>query len=95
VSVIGLFLGLDRRDRGLRHIFSLLHGARDVAHGCDRGGADVFPAVPLTAIAGWLIYSERLDMFTIFGAVLILTGNLLNLKMAVPRAARAGAGSPN
>jgi drug/metabolite transporter (DMT)-like permease len=50
-----------------------------------------FLRVPLTAIAGWLIYSERLDMFTILGAALILTGNLLNLKPAAPRAVRAGA----
>ncbi|WP_146686640.1 DMT family transporter [Bradyrhizobium canariense] len=39
-----------------------------------------FLRVPLTAIAGWLIYSERLDVFTVLGAILILTGNLLNLK---------------
>jgi drug/metabolite transporter (DMT)-like permease len=39
-----------------------------------------FLRVPLTALAGWLIYSERLDMFTVLGAALILGGNLLNLK---------------
>jgi drug/metabolite transporter (DMT)-like permease len=39
-----------------------------------------FLRVPLTAAAGWLIYSERLDMYTLLGAALILTGNLLNLK---------------
>ena len=39
-----------------------------------------FLRVPLTATAGWLIYSERLDMFTVLGAMLILTGNLLNLR---------------
>ena len=39
-----------------------------------------FLRVPLTAIAGWLIYSERLDVFTVLGAALILAGNLLNLK---------------
>jgi drug/metabolite transporter (DMT)-like permease len=39
-----------------------------------------FLRVPLTAAAGWLLYSERLDLFTVLGAVLILTGNLLNLK---------------
>ncbi|MEA2889308.1 MAG: hypothetical protein QOI05_101 [Bradyrhizobium sp.] len=39
-----------------------------------------FLRVPLTALAGWLIYSERLDMFTVLGAALILTGNLLNLR---------------
>jgi drug/metabolite transporter (DMT)-like permease len=43
-----------------------------------------FLRVPLTAAAGWLIYAERLDMFTVFGAALILTGNLLNLKPAAP-----------
>jgi drug/metabolite transporter (DMT)-like permease len=41
-----------------------------------------FLRVPLTALAGWLIYSERLDIFTVLGAALILTGNLLNLKPA-------------
>ena len=49
-----------------------------------------FLRVPLTAIAGWLIYSERLDLFTVLGAALILTGNLLNLKPNAPLAARAG-----
>ena len=48
-----------------------------------------FLRVPLTAAAGWLIYSERLDMFTVLGAALILTGNLLNLKAADPVPARA------
>jgi drug/metabolite transporter (DMT)-like permease len=49
-----------------------------------------FLRVPLTAIAGWLIYSERLDMFTVLGAALILSGNLLNLRTAVPIPARGG-----
>jgi drug/metabolite transporter (DMT)-like permease len=49
-----------------------------------------FLRVPLTATAGWLIYSERLDMFTVLGAALILTGNLFNLKTSDPLAARAG-----
>lgn len=39
-----------------------------------------FLRVPLTATAGWLIYGERLDAYTVIGAVLILAGNLLNLK---------------
>ena len=43
-----------------------------------------FLRVPLTATAGWLIYSERLDLFTVAGAALILTGNLLNLKPNQP-----------
>ena len=49
-----------------------------------------FLRVPLTALAGWLIYSERLDVFTVLGAALILTGNLLNLKAAGPVPARCG-----
>jgi drug/metabolite transporter (DMT)-like permease len=49
-----------------------------------------FLRVPLTALAGWLIYSERLDMFTVLGAALILTGNLLNLKATDPVPARVG-----
>ncbi len=44
-----------------------------------------FLRVPLTALAGWLIYSERLDAFTVVGAALILTGNLLNLKAVYAR----------
>ena len=39
-----------------------------------------FLRVPLTATAGWLIYHERLDAYTVVGAALILAGNLLNLK---------------
>ena len=50
-----------------------------------------FLRVPLTATAGWLIYGERLDMLTIAGAALILTGNLLNLKPPAPIPARAEA----
>jgi len=38
-----------------------------------------FLRVPLTALVGWLVYSERLDFFTLLGVGLILTGNLLNL----------------
>ncbi len=41
-----------------------------------------FLRVPATAIAGWLIYSEGIDAFTVAGAGLILLGNLLNLKQA-------------
>jgi drug/metabolite transporter (DMT)-like permease len=41
-----------------------------------------FLRVPLTATAGWLLYSERLDALTLLGAALILSGNLLNLKAA-------------
>jgi drug/metabolite transporter (DMT)-like permease len=48
-----------------------------------------FLRVPLTALAGWLLYSERLDAFTLLGAALILTGNLVNLRATTPAPARA------
>jgi drug/metabolite transporter (DMT)-like permease len=48
-----------------------------------------FLRVPLTATLGWLLYAERLDMLTVLGAMLILTGNLLNLKPPAPVPARA------
>jgi drug/metabolite transporter (DMT)-like permease len=48
-----------------------------------------FLRVPLTATAGWLLYAERLDIYTVLGAVLILTGNLLNLKTSDRAPARA------
>ncbi len=47
-----------------------------------------FLRVPLTATAGWLLYSERLDALTLLGAALILFGNLLNLKAVEPAPAR-------
>jgi drug/metabolite transporter (DMT)-like permease len=50
-----------------------------------------FLRVPLTAIAGWLVYAERIDGYTVLGAGLILSANLLNLRRAVP--ARASAAS--
>jgi drug/metabolite transporter (DMT)-like permease len=50
-----------------------------------------FLRVPLTAAAGWLIYSERLDAFTLLGAALILTGNLLDLKPSSSVPAGVGA----
>ncbi|MGC2086704.1 MAG: DMT family transporter [Bradyrhizobium sp.] len=49
-----------------------------------------FLRVPLTATAGWLIYSERLDLLTLLGAALILSGNLLNLRSAGPVPVRVG-----
>ena len=44
-----------------------------------------FLRVPLSALVGWLVYVERIDYLTAVGAMLILVGNLLNLK---------GAGAP-
>jgi drug/metabolite transporter (DMT)-like permease len=46
-----------------------------------------FLRVPLTALVGWLAYSESLDLFTLLGIGLILAGNMLNL-------ARLPTGSP-
>lgn len=39
-----------------------------------------FLRLPLSALIGFLLYSERLDLFTACGAVLILCGNLLNMR---------------
>ncbi len=39
-----------------------------------------FLRVPLSAAAGWWVYSERIDLFTVVGAILILGANLLNLR---------------
>jgi drug/metabolite transporter (DMT)-like permease len=39
-----------------------------------------FVRVPLTAALGWAVYGEAVDAFTIGGVVLILAGNLLNLR---------------
>ncbi len=47
-----------------------------------------FLRVPLTALAGWLLYSEQLDAFTVLGAALILAGNLVNLRASTPAPAR-------
>lgn len=38
-----------------------------------------FLRVPLTALAGWLFYAERIDLLMALGTALILSGNLLNL----------------
>jgi len=39
-----------------------------------------FLRVPLSALIGWLLYKEQIDVFTAGGALLILMGNLLNLQ---------------
>ena len=38
-----------------------------------------FLRVPLSALAGWLVYAEAVDLWTVLGAALILAGNGLNL----------------
>lgn len=48
-----------------------------------------FLRVPLSAAAGWLLYAEQLDIFTVLGAALILAGNLLNLRGSARVSARA------
>ena len=44
-------------------------------------------------IAGWPIYSEQLDVFIALGAMLILTGNLLNLRPSASTALVPSAGA--
>ncbi|MGE0212659.1 MAG: DMT family transporter [Parvibaculaceae bacterium] len=39
-----------------------------------------FLRVPLTALLGWLLYAEKIDIWLALGAGLILSGNLLNLR---------------
>lgn len=51
-----------------------------------------FLRVPLTALAGWLVYSEQVDLLTGLGVLLILTGNALNL-FRWPRLWRSGPSS--
>jgi drug/metabolite transporter (DMT)-like permease len=48
-----------------------------------------FLRVPLTALAGWLVYAERVDLFTVAGVTLILAGNLMNLRRMPPARAAA------
>ena len=44
-----------------------------------------FLRVPLTAVAGYLLYNEQVDLFLGVGAFLILSGNLLNQKKSAPK----------
>ena len=46
-----------------------------------------FLRVPLSALIGWLLYSEQIDIWTVAGAILILGGNLLNLQVGPKREA--------
>lgn len=45
-----------------------------------------FMRLPLSALLGWALFSERLDTFTVVGACLILMGNLVNLQRRRPEA---------
>jgi drug/metabolite transporter (DMT)-like permease len=49
-----------------------------------------FLRVPLMALAGWVVYAERVDLFTVIGTALILLGNLLNLKRSSLPSVAAG-----
>lgn len=51
-----------------------------------------FLRVPLSALIGWLLYHERIDVFVALGAALILFGNLLNLQRRPPKPAEVAAG---
>lgn len=44
-----------------------------------------FLRVPLSALAGWAVYDERIDLLTVLGMVLILAGNGLNLRPGAGR----------
>jgi drug/metabolite transporter (DMT)-like permease len=48
-----------------------------------------FLRVPASAAVGWLVYSERLDMYTVLGAAIILAGNILNLTRSSRSPAKA------
>ncbi len=50
-----------------------------------------FLRVPLSALIGWLLYKEQIDVFTAGGAALILMGNLLNLPRRSAKMAAATA----
>jgi drug/metabolite transporter (DMT)-like permease len=41
-----------------------------------------FLRLPLTALAGWLIYAEAVDAYSVAGAVLILLANTINIARA-------------
>lgn len=53
-----------------------------------------FLRLPLTALVGWVLYSERLDAMTVIGAVLILAGNLVNLRRRQPTPDEAATTGP-
>jgi drug/metabolite transporter (DMT)-like permease len=44
-----------------------------------------FMRIPLIAVVGWAIYGERLDIFVLFGALIIISGVLWNLRAEVAR----------
>ena len=55
-----------------------------------------FLRLPLSALIGFLLYSERIDAFTAIGAALILAGNLFNMQRRArePRVSHVLSASP-
>ena len=45
-----------------------------------------FMRIPLIAVVGWAFYGERLDIFVLVGALIIVSGVLWNLRSEVARA---------
>jgi drug/metabolite transporter (DMT)-like permease len=45
-----------------------------------------FMRIPLIAVVGWAFYGERLDIFVLFGALIIVSGVLWNLRSEIARA---------
>jgi drug/metabolite transporter (DMT)-like permease len=44
-----------------------------------------FMRIPLIAVVGWALYGERLDIFVLFGALIIIGGVLWNLRAETAR----------
>jgi drug/metabolite transporter (DMT)-like permease len=49
-----------------------------------------FMRIPLIAVVGWAFYGERLDIFVLFGALIIVAGVIWNLRAESARARAAG-----
>jgi drug/metabolite transporter (DMT)-like permease len=45
-----------------------------------------FMRIPLIAVVGWAFYGERLDIFVLLGALIIVSGVLWNLRSEAARA---------
>lgn len=45
-----------------------------------------FMRIPIIAVVGWAFYGERLDIFVLLGALIIVSGVLWNLRSEVARA---------
>ena len=45
-----------------------------------------FMRIPLIAVVGWAFYGERLDIFVLLGALIIISGVIWNLRSEVARA---------